>query len=158
VGPREWQDWYRGLVKSAKLLERYGGKILVLSNVQVHGERHEADLYEEALKEILGPLFENNVIVIKEAQETIEQLEKAKRYSEESDMDLVVVSTFLHYLRVRWLSMGDHLKHHFAFGIPRPKEALTDIILTFLFPVIDGMGWREKFLDKVVKRRESGVH
>ncbi len=156
IGPREKQDWHRGLVKAKDLQEKTGGKILVISNVHIAGERHEADLYDMALREL--DVSDENIMIVRKAQETIEQIEIAQRISDDLEKDLIIISTFLHYLRVRWLCLGQKFDHCIAFGIPRPKEAVTDIILIFIFPFLDLVGLRNWFLEKITKRRVSGKH
>ena len=156
IGSKEGQDWYRGLVIARNMQRDIGGRILVLSNVQIAGEEHEADLYAEALKE-LG-VKDEYIVVVKEAQETVEQIKIAKEIADRADEKLIVISAFLHYPRVRYLCRGLGVAHRIVFGIPRPREAVTDIILTFLFPVIDLLGLREKFLEKVQNRRIGGKH
>lgn len=153
VGPREWQDWYRGLVMTRKLLSRYPNSlVLILSNLQVEGERHEADIYCEAAIELGIPHF----VAIHETYETMGQLEYALEMAKEEGHTLVVISTWLHFPRVWWLCRGHEVKHHVAWGIPRPSLALADIILTFAMPVIDLLGRREWFKKRLEKRRTSG--
>jgi hypothetical protein len=154
------QDWYQSLKLAKRLFDQESKLVskvvvLIISNVHVAYEKHEADIYDHALIELGIP--RQNLLVIKHAQETIEQVEVAKAFISNSDR-LLAISTFLHYPRVRYLCRGLNARHFAAFGIPRPKEMVTDIILDLLMPVIDWLGLREQFLTKVIKRRESGVH
>lgn len=155
VGPIEVQDWYRGLVKATLLLEKYRpAKILVLTAFHAVGEEPEMAIYLSALKR-LG-VDKNDIIVIEKARETIEQIEISTNYVKENNAELVIVSTFLHYLRVRWLCRGLNIEHHIAFGVPRPYEAVTDIILTVIFPIIDLLEKKKWFSEMVGKRRAKG--
>ncbi|MGC9602345.1 MAG: ElyC/SanA/YdcF family protein [Minisyncoccia bacterium] len=157
-GPVEWQDWYRGLVKAKTLLELYKAqgvpaKILVLSAVQVTSEKSEVEIYTWALKK-LG-VDDGDIMVINKTQETIEQTEMVAMFIKKG-IQVVIISTWLHYLRVRWLCRGLKAKHYIVWGIPRPREAITDIMLTVLFPPIDLCGGREWFLKKTRERRLAG--
>ena len=157
VGAIDKQDWFNGLVKAKELLAQFpNSKILVLSNVQVAGEVHEAELYYWALKQI--GVYDRDILIVRKAQETIEQIAIAREVAKKEGARLVVISTWLHYPRVRWLMSGMGAEHHVAFGIPRPREAVTDIVLTFLFPLLDLFGKREWFMQKVNERRLSGKH
>jgi len=164
IGPRRFQDWYRGAVKAREYLGKYHpARILVLSDVHVNGEKHEADLYHKALTD--AGVEEHGIEVIKEEQETIGQIDRLYKIAEEENAKLVIISTFLHYLRVAWLVWRKRtyrsglveVTHRAAFGIPRPREVITDVILWFVFPVIDLLGGRLWFQRKVSGRRVSGA-
>ncbi|OGZ43903.1 MAG: hypothetical protein A3J55_00525 [Candidatus Ryanbacteria bacterium RIFCSPHIGHO2_02_FULL_45_17b] len=161
IGPTRWQDWFRGLrraVTIAKVIPN--AEILILSNVRVANQPHEADLYSEALAEMGVISFR----VIRECYETIEQINYSIDLAIQERKNLIFVSTFLHYLRVEWLILTHpdrklvEVKHYSVLGIPRPKEALTDIVLTVLFPLIDLVGGRQWFLRAVNSRRLTGKH
>jgi hypothetical protein len=100
---------------------------------------------------------DKDIIVIEKTHETVEQIEIVTEYAKENNAKLIIISTFLHYLRVRWLCRGFVVEHHGAFGIPRPREAVTDIILTLIFPVIDLIGKKKWFSEKVGMRRVKGI-
>lgn len=159
VGPRTRQDWYCGLIKAHELLQADpSAKILVISNVHVAGRPHEATVYAEALQEF--GVSNGDVVVIRQAQETIEQLHLAAGIAQKLKKELVIISTWLHYPRVRWICWWDGIAatHHAAFGIPRPGEAIRDVALWVIFPLVDLFGKRELFLKKVEERRLKGVH
>lgn len=169
IGPRRLQDWRRALKEAVAVAYQayfatssqsfteagFPATMLILSDVQIAGEEHEVELYSGFLDE-LG--FTGPRIVLRETYETIGQLDRAFEIAQEEDFQLVVVSTFLHYPRVRWLCRGRGAIHKCVWGIPRPREAITDIILAVVFPFIDMFGWRKGFLQKVNKRRQAGVH
>jgi hypothetical protein len=157
IGPKEKQEWYQGLVLAQKLYEQ-GDLILVISDVQVAGEEHEANIYKNAL-ESLGVSWINTHIV-RQCQETTGQIEEASNIAFRRDLELVFISTWTHYLRVRWICFWDKVraKHVIAWGRPRPKEAVTDFILTFFFPILDICRQRRRFLKWVETRRKSGKH
>lgn len=158
IGPVEMQDWYIALKKAKELLVvcSCNSKILVLSDFQAAGCEHEVDCSLWALHQ-LG-VSDEDILVVREARETIEQLAIAQHIARERGAKLVIISTGLHYPRVRWLARGVGGEHYFVVGIPRPRELLTDFVLMFLFPVLDCVGARDWFLSKVKKRRLSGKH
>lgn len=150
-----------GLVIAADCFRCFSGKIYIISNVHVAGEEPEADMYVEALKKLrVFRVDEKDIIVIREAQETVGQLKKAWAIAQEKKLELVIVSTFLHFPRVYWICLKDGIKaqHYIALGMPRPGEALRDIALWFIFPIIDLTGQRERFLKYVEERRLRGIH
>lgn len=156
IGPENLQDWFVAIKMAKDMLEIYKpSKVIVVSGLQVSGQNPEADNMVQALKE-LG-VSNENIVIIKNGVETIGQINLARKYARSNGYKLVIISSWIHYPRVRWITkkmMG--VKNLFAFGIPRPKEVLTDSILTFLFPIIDLLGLRKAFLDATTKRRLSG--
>lgn len=162
--PEEWQDWYRGIKKAvsiARQSEKGSVEVLVLSDAKYYGQPHEADLYYRALTK-LGATIYVNIRIIREGYETIEQVNRSFELAAEEGKELIFVSTFFHYPRVQWLiwrcktTVPVKVRHCVAVGIPRPREAITDIILTLLFPLIDIFGGRRFFLKAVNKRRLKG--
>ncbi|MEK7227747.1 MAG: ElyC/SanA/YdcF family protein [Patescibacteria group bacterium] len=161
-GPAYEQDWYEA-VKHAKTLlnwfhnEDKSAFILVLSDVMVDGYPHEADTYHDALREI--GVEEKDIEVVKEGQETVGQIEWLKQNYDESDIWLLSVR--IHAPRVRYICKKFGLKaNHKTIheGKKRTKEAITDFILNFAFPVIHFLGLTKWFQKKVVGRRKSGKH
>ncbi|GEM_PF-1076203 len=158
IGPNVLQDWWGSMVLTQRLQRKYGWgqygppPVLILSNLQVAGERHEADIYIEAAEE----LGITNLVVVREAYETMGQLEYALELARRERLKLVVISTWLHFPRVWWLCRGRNVKHHIAGGIPRPSLAVADIILTFAFPILDILGLRGWFRQRLERRRVKG--
>jgi hypothetical protein len=131
--------------------------VLVLSDVQIKGGRHEADTYAETLKE-LGC---QNLKVIRKGKETMGQIDFIRKAAgalaeKIPGVELILISSFLHHWRVQRLARGLKATHITTWGMPIPTNALTDIFLTLLFPIIDKLGGREWFRDLAVKRRASG--
>ena len=156
LGPVELQDWYQGVKKAVSLLKQIpDSKILIVSDVHIDGEEHEADIYVRALRG-LGVGGED-MVVVKDCYETIGQVDMIKKIAKEQSYKLIFISTFLHFPRVWLLARGMNVKHYLALGLPRPREAITDIILSFLFPIIDVLGGRVWFQKKVLHRRKEGV-
>lgn len=155
VGAMQAQDWYRGVVLAKNLLSTFTpSEILILTNVAIPNERSEQEMYAQALAECRVP--PEQVRCILDGYETIEQIEIADALARREDAQLVVISTWTHYPRVRWLSRGRKFLHYIAWGIPRPRDLFTDAILTLLFPALDILGLRDRWLESLRKRRISG--
>lgn len=163
IGPEKWQDWFQGVKRAVSIAKRLGTgtEVLILSNAQYSGQQHEVDLYYEAFVG-LGGRTGINIRVLREGYETIEQINRSFELAVTERKELVFISTFFHYLRVQWLiwrckTAKVKVKHYVVlFGIPRPREILTDIALTILFPLIDIFGGRRFFLKAVNRRRIKG--
>ena len=154
-----WQDWYRGCVKAARLQQRLMKSgdtcsIVVTTDVHLNGCWHDAQYYARALRKSGAVKYQFTW----NGYETIGELEAAKGFAASQGAQLIVVTTFAHYLRVAYLmrKAGIRAKHYCAFGLPRWKEMVTDVILTFAFPLIDLCGKREWFVRLVVARRKTG--
>jgi len=155
VGPVVLQDWHRALARAQKIREANpGSRLLVISDVQIAGAPHEAEMYQDALR-ALG-VADEAVIVAREAQETAGQVDAAARIARERGDELLLVSTFLHAPRVRWLARRLNARHVAVWGIPRPREAVTDLLLIFAFPCLDLLGLRGPFTRAVQARRKQG--
>ncbi len=159
-GPRAWQDWYCGIKAALNYSYLvYRCEILVLSAVHISGQKSEAEIYTEAL-ESMGC---NNPRVIHEGQETIGQIEYAVNLARKENKVLVFFVSILHYPRVRWICKDykDSVKIKIVpvWGIPRPKEAITDFILIFMYPILDTLfsGFKGWFQNNVIERREMGI-
>lgn len=156
VGHADHQDWRATCKKAVNLLKQNpNSKIMVASDFKFKGLA-EVNLYEKILRGM--GVRKEDIIIISEGYETISQLMVAFKKATELQKQLIVISTFLHFPRVWWLTRGKkkNVKHKVVFGIPRPKEAVVDVILAILFPIIDLMGLREWFQDVTTKRRMGG--
>jgi vancomycin permeability regulator SanA len=157
VGPRTLQDSYKLCKKAAELYKQEpGSKVVIITGFKTKQEGFEAAWYVDVLT-TLGVSMDDMVLKL-HGVETIEQLEIAKVFSDEAYPDFFVISTALHYPRVRYLCarMGLQARFKIVYGLPRPKEAITDALLIFLFPVIDLLGFRKKFQNAVIARRAKG--
>lgn len=162
IGPDKWQDWYRGIKKVVSIAKhKVVSDLLILSNAQYTNQLHEADLYIGVLAK-LGATTDVNIRVIRECYETTEQVNRSFELAVGEKKELVFVSTFSHYPRVQWLiwryknAVPVKVRHCIVFGVPRPREMITDIALAVLFPLIDIFGGRQWFLEAVNKRRIKG--
>ena len=155
-GKKENQDWYVGLVKTKNYLnEREGDRIALISNVYGENQEYEIDIYKRNIMD-LG-VSEECLICAKECFETSGQINRAIELSKELDLNLVLISSAFHYPRVMWLVGDENVEHLIFFGIPRPLELITDMILSFVYPVIDVFGLNEVFTRLVIyKRRKFG--
>lgn len=161
-GPAQEQDWYEAVKHAKKLLDWFHNKgnpafILVLSDVKVDGYPHEADTYLEALLEI--GVDEKDIEVVKEGQETVGQIEWLKQNYAGSEIWLLSVR--IHAPRVRYICRRLGLKaNHKTIreGRKRTREAVTDFILNFAFPIIHFLGLTKWFQKLVIKRRKQGKH
>jgi hypothetical protein len=155
VGPREKQDWYRQCVDVVELHRKIPeSEIVVTSALHIKGARREEEYYTEAILS-LG----DSVIALEKGVETIEQIRVFKEYISVHEAKLILSVTFTHFLRVVWLCFRAQLtvtKYKVSWGIPRPKEFVTDIILTFLYPILDILGKGTWFMEKVQARRKEG--
>src|SRR3989344_2864013 len=133
IGPEKFQDWFRGLKKAVSIAIKSDGEILVISDAQYTNQSHESDLYCKAL----AKLSQIRHRVIRNGRETTEQVDLSFKLAEVEKKELVFISTFFHYPRVQlliWRCKSKKLKvrvsHYISFGIPRPREMLTDIAFT----------------------------
>lgn len=154
IGSEELQDWYRGLMLASTLTKSSpDSTIFVVSNVHIKHAPHEADLYQETLLK-LG-VNREQITVLKRAKETIGQIQITKEiYGTGTDVTYIVAPS--HYMRTLWLTRDTKSKVVIGWGLPRPKELVTDIVLSFIFPLIDFCGKREWFQKLVIQRREKG--
>jgi hypothetical protein len=159
IGPMEWQDWYRELEMAVDIAEKSpDSEILVLSNLHFPGLEPEADYYTRMLY-LLGA---ETVRKVRDGYQTSDQIDRAFEMAEQENKDLILISSVLHYPRVQWLIWRHpnkkmlKVRHLAAWGLPRPMEGVSDIVATFLYPVIDLLGGRAWLQGIYDKRRKSG--
>ncbi len=155
IGPREKQDWYQSLVLAKKLANSIENSfIYIISKVRIRGMIAEADLYEQILEKIGVP--KEKIVTIRRAYETTVQCRIAFEEAQKENANLIIISTPFHYPRVRWICRGKAAKHYIAWGRPRTKEAFTDSMLMFLFPLLDLFGLDSFFRNLVNSWRIRG--
>lgn len=122
VGQEVWQDWYRGAVLANSFAVRIpNSELLVLSNM-THDGVSDGYKYLCVFNQID---LKTPLRIIREGKETVEQIEYLFKYAKKEWKDIIIVSTFLNYLRVQWLIWRNPLsrqvryKHYAAWGIPR---------------------------------------
>lgn len=154
-GPLEWQDWIRACIDAAlwkKAMPK--AQIVVPCATQPVVGPPEVEYYVQAFR---GLGYE--IEAIREGYETLAQIKIFGRLAKERNADLVLFTTWTHYPRVVWICWRCGVKARkfvVAWGIPRPREALTDLVNTFLYPALDLCGLQKWFKDKVIKRRLKG--
>lgn len=148
-GRKSWQDWYRGCKTAVALALEHDASILVASSFRTEDGTREVEFYRRVLEEMGA-----SVEVVEEGFETIGQLDAA--FKAAAGKQPIVISSILHFPRVWWLCRGKNTKHSVVWGIPRPSEAIADIFLAFLFPIIDRLGWRGRFQKWSIRRRAAG--
>lgn len=156
IGKKEHQDWYRSCSKAANLVRTTKHtKILLITNFRAPGCRSDLGAYASTLIQ-LG-VSRHDIIPIQEESETIGQVQHAESFARERNTKLIFIASLLHAPRVWWLMHSMHnAQLVVTYGIPRPKEAFTDIVLIFLFPLIDLFGKRKWFQELTSNRRDSG--
>lgn len=167
VGPKERQDWYQSCLMAMEELHRalrteeescvVSNLIVVPSAVTMADSLPEAAIYFHTLVKELG-IPEIFVDTPKVGHETIGQIEYLMRYLDEG-YKVHLVCTALHLPRVWWLSRkyGERVSFGCTIrGIPRPTEAVTDIVMAVVFPIIDLLGYRSRFQQRVITQRLQG--
>lgn len=147
IGPERWADWYRTCATAVALQRAYesrgvGSEILVLTATRMKGVWDEWFYYARALRQ-LGGKFR----VVRKYYETTEQITGLLAMAKAEEKDLVIIATWLHYLRVLYLLRGTQAKLRIAFGIPNAVQATVDIFATVLYPLFDQAG----ILDPIVR-------
>jgi hypothetical protein len=150
------QDWYKEC-KDAVFLHKNtpNSEIVITSAVHINGAEREEKYYVDVLKQ----LGEENIVVLGKGLETTEQLEVFKKYVEEKKAKLILIVTWTHFLRVLWMAKRMEIpvyKYKVSLGLPRPKELITDFIMTFVYPIYDLSGEKEVLIHWVKNRREGG--
>ncbi len=164
-GPEHWWDWKRQCRLAVELYRKYPDAVVLLpSAVHITGHKSEIELYREEFKRdgllesTKNPDGRNALVLEPVEQETVGQIKRGYQFADTLGMRLVVVSTWCHYLRVRYLCRGMGVTHKIAWGIPNPVEAVTDCILAVVFPLLDLFGAGKRFQKWAIKHRESGKH
>lgn len=150
VGPEHLQDWYRSTRVAQDLARDLSAPVVVPSAHVDPWYARDIDHYQLHFMHH-APM--RLVRYLEEGVETIGQIEAFERLvSERNKTTVHVVSTWLHYPRVRWLCRGRGYVHYPVFGIPRPAEAVTDLMLMVVFPILDLLGYRQWFRDYSERR------
>jgi len=154
-GSREKQDWYQTCIDAVcwkKVVQN--AQIVVPCATQPTDGQREVEYYVQAVKELGG-----EIEAIDEGYETVAQIKIFGRLARERKSDLILFTTFTHYPRIAWICWWNKIpvkKLVVAWGIPRPREACTDLVLIFLYPMLDVLGLMDWFITKVINRRLEG--
>lgn len=161
IGPEKLQDSYR-IIKTAVGLVKNNtvDKLLIFSAFKTNRVRKiELDCMIDTCK--TEKLPEDKMIVQPIGYDTISVIQYAIDMCKKDTADLLIVSSQFHHLRIRWITSridkkGVTVKHKMIWGITRPQETLTDILLIFLYPVIDLFGYSFWFTNHIKIRRDKG--
>lgn len=162
IGPEKYQDCYRIVKISINLLNKNKvDKILLLSDFK---SKYSNKSELEYITEICEKHNVNNdkLVIEKYGYDTLSQIKFTLNMCYENKKDLLIVSSLLHYPRVRWVEYRlnkkyqINTKHKVALGIPRFRDTVFDIILIFTYPVIDLFGYSENFTKHMKVRRDKG--
>lgn len=170
-GEHEDQDWVLVVKKAIEIYRESVSAGIPAVMVAVTGFKNKSSAFSEIhyyREELMRRGFEDGegVEFLSQGIDTTTQLLAAYRFAKAHNACMYVVSTQLHFVRVSWITWWDKVKglhdldiKHFVpdrVGIPRKEEIKNDLILMFLFIIIDILGLRSQFLAYVEKRRATG--
>ncbi|SRR5258708_30222219 len=158
IGPEKWQDWYRQIertIRIARELKSEGSEaaIAILSNFQPKGKPSEIEIYTETFHKLAPEL---NVILFKETNITIDQVDRSFELGKEMESELIFISAWMQYPRVLYLAHGRKARHYGVFGIPQPIFAIIDPVCILLEPLAFILGISNFSKAIVVRQREKG--
>ena len=154
-GPEDRYDW-RVQCRLAAALQRSEPDVMVYVPSAFHqeGASSEIEFYGERLRAEGIP--EVALRLEQRGLETVEQCELATALAVAHGARLVVISCYAHFPRVRYLMNGYTVEHVVAWGTPSAWLQLTHVVLQWGFPVIDKLGLRQAWKDRVARRRKEG--
>ena len=141
AGPSECFDW-RAQCRVASALQKAlpDAIIYVPSAFQQSGAKAEIDYYGEQLREEGVPT--DSLKLEHCGLDTVEQCDLALALAKTENAQLLVISCYVHFKRVRYLMKGHAVEHVIAYGTPSRWLQFTHLVLGVLFPVIDFFGLR----------------
>ncbi len=158
IGPRKKQDWYRQIVRTieiARELKNKGNEVIIsiLSNFQPKGKLSEIEIYTEIFTKLAPELYVNSY---RETNSTMEQVERSFELAKEMGAELIFISAWMQYPRVKYFSRCKKAYHYGVFGIPQPVYAFGDPLSIILDPVLDILGLATFFRKIQIHQREKG--
>jgi hypothetical protein len=152
-GLLRYQDWYRQCKLAVDASLELDASIVTSSSFQREGCQSDNDCYSEAVRSLGG-----QITTLSKGGETFSQLLSMVGYAREESARLVLVVTWTHYLRARWICWRENIPAEFivAWGIPLPRDIPTDVVMLVLYPVLDLLGLKNLFVERLNKRRSSG--
>lgn len=155
IGGITKQDWYKTCLLAKSISVKYSNCPIYISSAFQNEGVMEADFYQNTLENIATP-----AVIIKgyDGMETVGHLGSIFDFAKRQELTPIIICTYLHAPRVNFISSRFKYGYELlsASGRPRPKEAITDIILTFLFPLIYYAGKEKWFIKKTTGRRQEG--
>ncbi len=155
IGPVTMQDWYVNLRYAIELHRHYRQSKLLILTAFAQGGVSEAEIYINTLRH--AGIERSDLEVVDEGFETIGQVAAAESIAKEKGRALVIVSTLLHFPRIRYYAKSETVVRTDPLGIPRLSEIPRDILMMLGAPLFDISGWRDRFAELVIKRRRNGI-
>lgn len=154
-GPAEEFDWREQCRIAARLQsEQPHAVVYVPSAFQQAGSPSELEFYSNELRSLGVPA--DSLIFDPHGLDTIEQCDLAIALAAKESARPVAVSCAVHERRVRYLLSGHEVDHIIAHGTPSRWLQFTHIVLGIAFPMIDALGLREWWKQRVTQRRLAG--
>ncbi len=161
IGPSKLQDSYRIIKVAVNLVKNNTvDKLLIFSAFKTKNvKKIELECMIDTCRDEKLP--EDKMIVRSVGYDTISVIKYAIDTCCEQKADLLIVSSQFHYPRICWIASrldtkGVIVKHKMVFGISRPQETVTDILLIFLYPVLDLFRLSVWFTNHMKVRRDKG--
>ncbi|MBC7981516.1 YdcF family protein [Candidatus Parcubacteria bacterium] len=162
IGPEKYQDCFRLVKNSIDLLnEKKVDKIVLLSDFKSkQSNKSELEYIVEICKRF--NVADDKLYIEKYGYDTLSQIKFSLGFCSKNGDDLLILSSATHYPRVWWITYRLNKKynvnvaHKIAWGIPRPRDAVFDIVLMFAYPVLDLFGLSEWFTNHMKVRRDKG--
>lgn len=161
IGQEKYQDYYR-IVKIAIdfLNDNKVDKIILLTDFKSN------KAIKSELQNIIDICnkyrFDKEKLYVKEyGYDTLSQVKYTLDLCIKDKQDLLIVSSFTHYPRVRWIAWRMNknkinIKHKIGWGIPRLSDVVFDIVLIFIYPIVDLLGYSDSFTKHMKIRRDKG--
>jgi len=161
-GSEKYQDYYRIVKISIDLLnENKIDKILLLSDFKGRkANKSELENMIDVCKKY--KVDESKLQIKKYCYDTLSQIKFTLDLCNKEKQDLLIISSVTHYPRVRWIAYrvnkkyNINIKHKIGWGIPRIHDFVYDIPLIFMYPILDLLGYSDRFSQVVKVRRDDG--
>ena len=154
-GPLGLQDWYRALKFAVDLVKsEEGSTILFVTNLSPNPGETELENYVTFAKQM--GLRDSQIQAVFEGEETISQLDAAKRVAKTLPGRMVLVSTWTHYPRIAWMTRKEGCERYGVFGIPMIKPMIVDFIFTVAWPILEVLHLDNWLHKKIRERRVQG--
>lgn len=162
IGKEESQDYFIIVKNSIDLLKNNKvDKILLLSNFKYkNANKSELDNMIDICNK--HSVDKNKLHIEEYGYDTLSQLKFTLDLCSRNKDDLLIISSFTHYPRVKWIAWrinkkyNVNVKHKIGWGIPRIHDFIYDIPLIFIYPVVDLLGLSNKFSNIIRVRRGNG--
>ena len=162
IGPEKYQDCFRLIKDSIDLLNaKKIDKIVLLSDFKSkQSTRSELEYIIDLCERFSVP--KDKLFIKKYGYDTFSQLQFTLELCKATKDELLVISSATHYPRVCWITYRLNKKynikviHMIAWGIPRPRDAIFDILLIVAYPILDLLGFSSWFTKHMKVRRDKG--